>query len=381
MRFTEDGPAVENCTSGSVTTVRKEIKSAVRKTMLDWLQMRSFNPEKESGSPDYVIILADEISAMDFDTRMNTSKAIALLPSHMTRARTESLLAQRFDIYQTITAPFGPRKLARAIAACEEIASRRKSSPKKTTEPHNESSGLENAGTSPDPDPPQHKMPLTIQHNSMNPVVQSQWTDHPQELVAPKGTISRQAGSHIFYAKQKSHSSDPSVSANRKENSPSGNMPNGTTGLEIPATRGSGRLLLVDDNKINLSLLETFVKRQKRKLSYDSAENGLLAVEAFQQNPSGYDIIFMDVSMPVMDGLEATREIRKLEKERITEFGEAAAPPPALIIALTGLANGRDQVDAFASGVNLFMTKPTKFKEIGTLIENWYQNGPDSITA
>ena len=79
--------------------------------------------------------------------------------------------------------------------------------------------------------------------------------------------------------------------------------------------------------------------------------------------------------MPGMDGLEATREIRKLEKERVVTMGEAAAPPPALIVALTGLANCRDKNDAFASGVDLFMTKPTKFKDIGRLIEDWYEIG------
>ena len=48
---------------------------------------------------------------------------------------------------------------------------------------------------------------------------------------------------------------------------------------------------------------------------------------------------------------------------------------PALIIALTGLASSRDQSEAFTSGVDLFMTKPVSFKEVGRLLDNWEAHG------
>lgn len=48
---------------------------------------------------------------------------------------------------------------------------------------------------------------------------------------------------------------------------------------------------------------------------------------------------------------------------------------PALIIALTGLASSRDQSEAFKSGVDLFMTKPVSFKEVGRLLDNWEAHG------
>lgn len=74
-----------------------------------------------------------------------------------------------------------------------------------------------------------------------------------------------------------------------------------------------------------------------------------------------------------MNGFEATRRIREMEHVR-----ERA---PALIIALTGLASSKDQVEAFTSGVDLFMTKPVSFKEVGRLLDNWEtKGGLDDLT-
>lgn len=68
--------------------------------------------------------------------------------------------------------------------------------------------------------------------------------------------------------------------------------------------------------------------------------------------------------MPVMDGFEATRAIRSLEKER-------DCCSPAFIIALTGLSSSADQSEALASGIDLFLTKPVSFKEVSRLLKEW----------
>ncbi|KAL8735060.1 MAG: hypothetical protein Q9181_002962 [Wetmoreana brouardii] len=142
---------------------------------------------------------------------------------------------------------------------------------------------------------------------------------------------------------------------------------------EIEPQKRPPRLLLVDDNKINLRLLETFMRKRKYEF-VDSAEDGALAVEAAKRHPEGYDIIFMDISMPVMNGFEATRAIRELEQTR-DPAAYAQKPEPALIVALTGLASGRDHGEAFACGVDLYMTKPVSFKEVGRLLDNWEAHG------
>ncbi|KAJ2896166.1 hypothetical protein MKZ38_005773 [Zalerion maritima] len=82
-------------------------------------------------------------------------------------------------------------------------------------------------------------------------------------------------------------------------------------------------LLLVEGNQINLKLFGTSTLRNNYK--YDTTENGLVAFQAFQKAQKAYDIIFMDLSMSVMGGMEATWAVRQLKRER--------GQKPAIIIA------------------------------------------------
>lgn len=68
--------------------------------------------------------------------------------------------------------------------------------------------------------------------------------------------------------------------------------------------------------------------------------------------------------MPVMNGFEATRAIRQHESR-------STPPENAMIIALTGLASGRDQSEGFLAGFDFYMTKPVSFKEVSKLLDNW----------
>ncbi len=74
-----------------------------------------------------------------------------------------------------------------------------------------------------------------------------------------------------------------------------------------------------------------------------------------------------------MDGFEATRAIRAIEKERGSECST-----PAIIIALTGLSSSRDESEALASGIDLFLTKPVSFKEVSRLLDEWRMKVPTS---
>ena len=127
--------------------------------------------------------------------------------------------------------------------------------------------------------------------------------------------------------------------------------------------------LIVDDNQINLRLLGTAMK--KMKVSYNEAMNGQEALDIYKANPSAFAIILMDISMPVMDGVTATREIRSYEREQ--------ALPKTPIVAMTGLASAVARSEAQEAGMNDYFTKPVNFGKVAALMKT-YQTKPGSRT-
>jgi CheY-like chemotaxis protein len=117
------------------------------------------------------------------------------------------------------------------------------------------------------------------------------------------------------------------------------------------------KFLLVDDNHINLKVLATYMK--KLGVEYDTAMNGKEAVDLFCSPQNSYTCVLMDISMPVMDGFEATRCIRAYE-------GQNHVP----IIALSGLASEEAHREAIGCGMDLLLTKPVKLKALGSLLES-----------
>ncbi|MCP5268424.1 MAG: response regulator [Zoogloeaceae bacterium] len=106
------------------------------------------------------------------------------------------------------------------------------------------------------------------------------------------------------------------------------------------------RVLIVDDNKTNLQILQVFLNRLGHEVI--AAENGEEAVSRYRdQHP---DLIFMDIMMPVMDGFEATREIRAIPAERWVP-----------IIFLSALDRDENLVDGLSSGGDDYLTKPINF--------------------
>ena len=107
-------------------------------------------------------------------------------------------------------------------------------------------------------------------------------------------------------------------------------------------------VLMAEDNTLNMEIAKFFL--DKAGVTYTAVNNGQEAVAAFKASkPYTYDAILMDVMMPVMDGLEATRQIRALERE------DAKSVP---IIAMTANAFVEDRQKAFAAGMNEHVTKP-----------------------
>jgi CheY-like chemotaxis protein/anti-sigma regulatory factor (Ser/Thr protein kinase) len=351
--------------------IKESIKASVSCCMVDWLQMKPIGDEANINDADYVVILVDEwlsgfIQPYVDDVEKKQPRIIALLPSEMSRLEVESALGKSIRAFEVVSAPFGPRKMARAVAACEKTASTWSQSHRSLT--------------------PANVAPLQQVEADMkigSELLQAQGLT--QNTPRRRGTMksdTEKLPSPTLAASTRPLIADCGrgsceititpmslMNASHPASTQANKLAGDSTSSATVSQRNTCRILLVDDNLINLRFLETFIKKRMPNCDYDSSGNGLQAVEAAERHKAGYALIFMDLSMPVMDGLEATRKIRALEKERQKRLGDAA-PSPAFIVALTGLASSRDQANAFASGVDLFMTKPVKFKEIGKLLED-----------
>ena len=132
--------------------------------------------------------------------------------------------------------------------------------------------------------------------------------------------------------------------------------PSVTRRLVTQDTLEPKRILIAEDNIINQKVLLKML--DKEGYSCDIANNGLEALELYKLRR--HAIIFMDIQMPVMDGLQATRLIRELE------FDEKS--PATYIVCISGNAREEHKGDAFNSGVNIYVVKPIKREEILNIV-------------
>ncbi|KAK4503129.1 hypothetical protein PRZ48_006556 [Zasmidium cellare] len=158
-------------------------------------------------------------------------------------------------------------------------------------------------------------------------------------------------------------------------------------------------VLIVEDNIINLRILEGLMKRLK--VRWQTAMNGQIAVDKWKQG--GYHLVLMDIQMPIMNGLQATKEIRRLERvngigvfsssaptsptekgddgkgkekahnpedDRLAK-GEGLFKSPIIIVALTASSLQSDRHEALAAGCNDFLTKPVNFVWLERKVKEW----------
>ena len=116
------------------------------------------------------------------------------------------------------------------------------------------------------------------------------------------------------------------------------------------------KVLVVEDNPINMKLMETLLK--KYGLIIDTANNGKEAVEKLRGN-SSYNVVFMDIQMPEMNGIEATEIIRNDISKEIP------------IIALTAAVLQEDREQAIAAGMNDFIEKPIKVDRLKEILQQY----------
>jgi CheY-like chemotaxis protein len=234
------------------------------------------------------------------------------------------------QIFECISQPCGPYKLAKALTSCLTRHANRvliKSTETDSTLPNMEQ--------------------LNLKEN-LSPVVAATQTKRPE-------TPRELSSSSLLEPHRPPMTTALSAPEIRSVNS--------SPVKRMRSTQRPLHCLCVDDNPINLRLLRTFT--EKLGHTYGLATNGCEAVSSFTSSSTGpssrFDVVLMDINMPEMDGLEATRQIRAHERDE--------GLPPVTIIALTGVASAEAQQEAHVSGVNLFLIKPVRLGELDTVLK------------
>ncbi|MDR0949625.1 MAG: response regulator [Lachnospiraceae bacterium] len=130
---------------------------------------------------------------------------------------------------------------------------------------------------------------------------------------------------------------------------------------ELPDFFRDKRLLLVEDNDLNVEIakemLETF------GIQVDVSENGAESLQILQESsPHTYDLILMDIQMPIMNGYEATKQIRHMEREDLREIP---------IVAMTADAFAEDVRRALDAGMNGHIAKPLQVETVKEVLQKW----------
>ncbi|KAI0396605.1 hypothetical protein F5Y17DRAFT_92051 [Xylariaceae sp. FL0594] len=337
-------------------------RPSIRETCRNNLHIQVVNVGDESLAPD--IVLCEE--------RMLSDRCMAkegLFKAPLVVVCPDSLSAQllskdpRFvdhpGVIEFISQPTGPRKLAEAfIIALQRWVESQDSTERgdklgsRTVGPHDMSNKVNRQPRKMPPSPiagPDKRSffteTATSQSRKSRPSLSIRTPPQspeslPAHLYFPQASMQEQAGGRSTWQDVCSSSSSP------------------------PKSPTPAKFLLVDDNVVNMKFLCTYM--EKLGQAYDTAEDGQVAVEKFCDNHSSgqsrYRCILMDISMPRLNGMEASTQIRRFEAENRLE--------PVFIFAVSGLASEQAQKNAFASGMNLFLTKPVRFTELQSILKN-----------
>ncbi|MGB6230114.1 MAG: response regulator [Litorimonas sp.] len=137
----------------------------------------------------------------------------------------------------------------------------------------------------------------------------------------------------------------------------------------VPATGGKQDILVAEDFPLNRDVIRLMLADSAFEPVF--AENGKIASDLYLEDGDRFPLILMDVSMPVMDGFQATKRIREHE-------AATAVHAPVPIIALTGHALKNDKQDCLNAGMSHYLTKPVKQTELLDVLESYSGRAVDA---
>ncbi|KAI0546416.1 hypothetical protein F4679DRAFT_587595 [Xylaria curta] len=323
-----------------------------------WLKLQIVEFDDNEFRPD--LVLCGELGMDEF--LKDTGKARLLAPivvickdaivSHQHNKSFSAIRGHR--ILEFISQPIGPRKLAKSL---DTALSRWTEVAQIVTVSEPETPSLQPSNFLFSVTPQIDKSNLSKSGDKEDDsVLENAVLDTKSTTGEPKTGDAMLEG-HQHESAQHSHKSyEPAKSVTGPEETPS----KSDKVRSSPEIIQEQEILLVDDNNINLRILASYMKRLRKP--YRTANNGLEALEIFTANPSAYSCILMDLSMPVMGGLESTRKIREYERSQRLQS-------VTTIVALTGLASSGSQQEAFASGMDLYLTKPVRLKDVAEVLK------------
>ncbi|PWY68487.1 hypothetical protein BO70DRAFT_400405 [Aspergillus heteromorphus CBS 117.55] len=334
--------------------------SALQKLCRDWFQMEIQSvaaSQAQFGYCDFYISLQDSLDIGRVP--ISTGPTRQLFPPVIIICSTPRIAHSMFlasrkrkdaEVLEFISQPCGPRKLAKTLEMCAQRQQRRIDAVR--------DNGVVTATPA---DPPLPPTPREFDRPSFLQML-SPGTNIPPKFELKRELPFRSNGGSM----SPSESSEPlqedggnsGVSAGASRTSVSHSSGEQSPPPEQP--RQPTTVLLVDDNEINLKLLVAFMKKLGCK--YATAQNGQEALDCFKENPHDIGVVLMDISMPVMDGLESTRLIRDFEKTLENKDRTA-------ILALTAVAQTEVERDAMRSGMDTFLTKPVRLNSLGPIIK------------
>jgi signal transduction histidine kinase/CheY-like chemotaxis protein len=371
----------------------KALFSALERLCCDWfgLKMTSVSAlEDEHVGFDFYIAVQTELDSEDiegrklftsckhFDDENGCSSPVVVICQSPREAHSMFVAAKNRDevsSFEFISQPCGPRKLSRALDLCMKRRLDRQSGRPSSDET---TRWVEM--------PESYHLPLDVDTS-----------DSPEErMKIRKRSITDPIPSSEFRTNRLSSTEQSRRLDSRGISQPTSSSNEGQ-GIVAPS---SPSILLVDDNEVNLQLLCAYTK--KGSFEYMTARNGAEAVATYEAYPCQFRVIFLgmskrfllfpsfirsfesiplyslllilvisDITMPIMDGFEAARQIRRLEEEHRARLSESVrqALPPTIIAALTGLHSPAAQKEAFGSGIDTFLIKPIKRSDLYAVLQ------------